>query len=562
MDTHKHFEENLVAYLMGELAEQDRSALEAHLKSCSRCAAALAGYRETLAAVDRLPQIEPSPNFTQRVLLAARVARAHAEREAADRDLDRECPPVPMAREVPGWPTRLALFAGKVAAVAAAVAIVMVITGRGIHDDNPPPTSHDTPISMKLPPTGPNIVSPDSELFPPDALEYAETQDFGRPNVDLPQIEDVASAAPSAPTTLPDGPEKLQIMRTESTNSAYAARLDWRKRKEAMRAASADIRTANAIVQGLWWLARHQDSDGKWDAAAYTAHCTKERLCKDLNVTPTLSNEGVTAAAVLAMLGDGNTPNRGKFRQSVARGLDWLQGRQQANGSFGIESPGDRQYLLAHAMATGALAEAYGMTGDPRYRASAQKATEFLIARDVPLPDNPDAGGELAAFATARMVALNAADLARLDVPRQAIQSTAAALAKAASQPTTAYTSPGPATANGSSRVSTGMMALLAPGSETNRSLLLGEVGRLHSDPPDWRKNGQVYWLLGSVIMKKAEPDAYRHWYQALQQTLIRNQRESGHAIGSWVPKDTGSQLGGRVFSTALSIMALEVPYR
>ena len=559
MDTHKHFEENLVAYLMGELADQDRSALEAHLASCSHCAACLAEYRETLAATDAVPQIEPSPHFTQRVLLSARVARAHADRE--DAESGRECPPVPMAREVAAWPTRLALFAGKAAAVAAAVAIVMVITGKAIHEDAPPPSA-EKPISMRLPSGGPNIMSAEPDFYPPDALQNTETQDIARLNVDVQPMDTVDVQAAPAPTMYPDTFDRLQVLRFESANPAYAARLDWRKKKESMRAAAADSRAAYAIIQGLWWLARHQDSDGKWDASAYTAHCAKERLCKDINLTPTLSNEGVTAAALLAMLGDGNTPSRGKFRQSVARGLEWLQGRQQANGgAIGVESPGDRHFLLAHAMATAALAEAYGMTGDPRYRIGAQKAVEFLAARDTAPPDAANIGGEAAALATARMVALNAADVARLDVPRQAIEQTAAALAKAATYPATAYAAPAP-DASSSSHVSPAMLALMAPGSETNRALLLGEVGRLHSEPPDWKKNGQIHWLLGSVIMKKADADAYRHWYQALQQTLIRNQRESGHAIGSWVPKDSGSQLGGRVFSTALSILALEIPYR
>ena len=40
MDTHKHYEEDLVEYLMGELSAQDRSAVEGHVASCSKCAAA------------------------------------------------------------------------------------------------------------------------------------------------------------------------------------------------------------------------------------------------------------------------------------------------------------------------------------------------------------------------------------------------------------------------------------------------------------------------------------------------------------------------------------------
>ena len=51
-----------------------------------------------------------------------------------------------------------------------------------------------------------------------------------------------------------------------------------------------------------------------------------------------------------------------------------LLGKQKADGSFT-----DGQSLYDHAIATAALAEAYGMTHDPAYKKGAQAAVTYLV---------------------------------------------------------------------------------------------------------------------------------------------------------------------------------------
>jgi len=556
MDAHKHFQDDLVAYLMDELEAPARQALEEHLAACGVCRRALEAYRQTLRAADAIPQVEPRPGFTGHVVLAARRARAEYERASAPRPAVQQ----PTQIVLP-WTVRLRTAAIRVASIAAVVVIVLLVTEKAIHEEAPPQGGR--PAAMNLPPRGMDISTRRPDLIWPEAEPAIGPSDPETLALELPPL-DLGELPPLPPNTqFPHALEKLPVARMEAPSyDIYAARVEWTKRREALRTADADVRVANAIVRGLWWLARHQDADGKWDATGFTSHCTKERLCKDA-VPAVIPDEGVTAGALLALLGDGHTPSRGKpqFRACVARGLQWLVSRQQADGSIGPE-PETPHFLLAHSIATAALAEAYGMTGEARFRAAAQRAVDYLAAHDVALLDGSqkiNAGS--VPLATARMAALASAGEARLNVPGDAIAQVAKVFDAAAKQPITSYAAPWPAPA-AESRITPGMLALLAPAPQPDRSLLLGEVGRLHIDPPDWKKNGQIYWLVGSAIMKKAETDSWRHWYQALQQTLIRNQRESGHAIGSWLPMDSGAKMGGRVFSTALSIMALETPYR
>ncbi|MFN8589735.1 MAG: zf-HC2 domain-containing protein [Candidatus Eisenbacteria bacterium] len=65
-------------YLDDELVPAQREAFDAHLATCSHCAAELALYRQVFADLESLPLLEPSADLADRVL--AEVMPAHASR--------------------------------------------------------------------------------------------------------------------------------------------------------------------------------------------------------------------------------------------------------------------------------------------------------------------------------------------------------------------------------------------------------------------------------------------------------------------------------------------------
>ncbi|NQT18201.1 MAG: hypothetical protein HQ592_00755 [Planctomycetes bacterium] len=354
----------------------------------------------------------------------------------------------------------------------------------------------------------------------------------------------------------------LHIAKVQIPNSAYEARLDWRKKKNAMRRAAVGSEARFAIVQGLWWLARHQDLDGKWSAAKFTVHCGNSRNCAD-HSAPSLSDEAITATALLAMLGDGHTPSQGKFRAHVARGIQWLQSRQQPDGAIGEATNRNKHFLLGHAIATAALAEAYGITGEARYRASAQKAVGYLLEHDITVIDEKlQVKTANIGLAAVRMAALGAAEIARLDLTRGSATAAARRLAGIRDIQASVYTSQAPSAMTTRPAITVGMLALLDPTSKPDDSLLNGEAPRMREHMPDWETNGQTYWLCGSIVAKRIGKNVWWRWNQALQKTLSKHQVKRGHAIGSWQANDPTTKLGGRVFATALSVLALETPYR
>ena len=59
--TCERFEELLSAYLEGEVAAEERRAMDAHAASCPACAGLLAAFREMASAMAGFPEAEPGP---------------------------------------------------------------------------------------------------------------------------------------------------------------------------------------------------------------------------------------------------------------------------------------------------------------------------------------------------------------------------------------------------------------------------------------------------------------------------------------------------------------------
>jgi anti-sigma factor RsiW len=63
----------LSAFLDGELSEDEREAVKAHLEACASCSEDLRRFKAADAGLRALPPVEPSPFFAARVAAAARA---------------------------------------------------------------------------------------------------------------------------------------------------------------------------------------------------------------------------------------------------------------------------------------------------------------------------------------------------------------------------------------------------------------------------------------------------------------------------------------------------------
>ncbi|MCA9034746.1 MAG: terpene cyclase/mutase family protein [Planctomycetaceae bacterium] len=70
------------------------------------------------------------------------------------------------------------------------------------------------------------------------------------------------------------------------------------------------------------------------------------------------------------------------------------------------------------------------------------------------------------------------------------------------------------------------------------------------------------YWYYGTLAMYQYGGTPWEDWNNAIRDLLISEQRSDGPNAGSWDPKDPWGRYGGRLYSTALATLTLEVYYR
>src|SRR5262249_24512847 len=142
-----------------------------------------------------------------------------------------------------------------------------------------------------------------------------------------------------------------------SAGSVYAGRLDGKE--GLLSAGGGDGATEGAVHMALEWLARHQESDGAWNAARFEKRCQGPRAGGPADEPYVVATP---ALALMPFLGAGHTYKDGPWKDAVRRGLVALHDRQRADGGF--ETGQKRVY--GDAFATLAVSEAYGLAKDER----------------------------------------------------------------------------------------------------------------------------------------------------------------------------------------------------
>jgi hypothetical protein len=86
--------------------------------------------------------------------------------------------------------------------------------------------------------------------------------------------------------------------------------------------------------------------------------------------------------------------------------------------------------------------------------------------------------------------------------------------------------------------------------------------------PPRWDEAAGTidyyYWYYGTLAMFQVGGDPWERWNKAMTGSLVAHQRldKADCRYGSWDPIDPWAADGGRVYSTAINTLSLEVYYR
>jgi hypothetical protein len=134
--------------------------------------------------------------------------------------------------------------------------------------------------------------------------------------------------------------------------------------------------TERAVQLGLSWISRHQSLYGSLDPNKFFDRCSHEPTCKKTGSRWMLDKIGCTSLAALACLGGGYSTDKGKYKDTLQRLLDYIEVRQTADGNY---PPGDRFEGYQRPIAVYALAEAFNITGDMRYEPYLRRGISFLV---------------------------------------------------------------------------------------------------------------------------------------------------------------------------------------
>lgn len=197
-------QEELVAYCDGELPEEDRARIAAHLSTCSACSREVAQYTRVNTLLTQVERIAPSPDFA-----ATFWQRLEQEKRAT---------PMPESRLARWWREwRESLTSWQLApalAGAASIAIFFgyILSDRGLDKPEQVPGKDGTPrrIAQPVPSSDvPALVQEKTGLF----VNYrviAELEKFARfeeiAAVQLPEDESIGIAENDIPKDLLDKP--------------------------------------------------------------------------------------------------------------------------------------------------------------------------------------------------------------------------------------------------------------------------------------------------------------------------------------------------------------------
>jgi Ca-activated chloride channel family protein len=359
------------------------------------------------------------------------------------------------------------------------------------------------------------------------------------------------------------------------------------KRKAMLAQYGGTQHTERAVTGALIWLARHQDrSNGSWSLKDYNRQCRGGDVsCAGPGRDG--AEAAATACGLLPFLGAGQThKSKGPYQKTIFDGVNCLIKHQKPDGDLSADAP-EGQKMLAHALATTALCEAYGLTGDKNVGQAAQAGVRFIIAAQ-----DKKTGGWSArpglppctSITVWQLMALTSAKASGLSLsanrPETAPAAGAAAPAKdTASAPAdvlelaakfldsvqaeggTKYGETSPKDVSDRATA----MALLARqylGWKRDKPAIKAAIESLAEAGP--AKNDIVYNLFATMFMHNCPGYEWDLWNRQMRRLLVDSQVKDGScANGSWpVPADADAAEGSRLFQTAVNTMVLEVYYR
>jgi hypothetical protein len=423
-------------------------------------------------------------------------------------------------------------------------------------------------LSMAELPIDPTLASSPSELSPPPTVPIATDRN--------------SATAANIPT--------MYRMRMSPDRAQYAANL------------GGDALTETAVQNALAWLSRNQSPDGSWNAEQHGAGGDPRGAAAQPEGqyranAGRRADTAMTGLALLAFLGAGHTHRDGPYANTVRGGLQYLLSQQFPSGDLsgrtqvGQDPTVRYARMYSHGMAGLAIAEAYAMTGDPSLLPPLQAAATYSLQAMNPRTGGwrydfaSDDPGDTSQFGWQAMFLHSASKSSAIAIPgptRLGLQRFVDSVSTGRHGGLAVYrnTSQGmrPVAAAATPAMTAEAMAMrcllelpiAANAAREAQEMILANL-------PGHSQENLYYWYYAALTMfqlrsqqpaalgsSPASPSemAWQRWNESMKQQLCTSQTVHGTEAGSWNPTCIWGSYGGRVYSTAVACMCLEVYYR
>ena len=342
-------------------------------------------------------------------------------------------------------------------------------------------------------------------------------------------------------------------------------------RKETIAKLGGTPETEEAVRKALIWVARHQSKDGRWDVDGFMNNYHLKGRRADGRGNRANQDVGVTALAGLAFVGAGHThvPARGaegpnEYAENVRKAIDWLLAGQKKDGDLR-----QRGQMYDHCLATMLLAESFSMTGDERLGEPIQRAVDFTLKAQNPNSGwryEPRSDNDTSVLGWALM-ALKSAEIAGFQVPPKAYRWAANWLDRVRKGKHKGLYEYQPGRNPSPAMTAEGLFSEMLIDYNPDSPRTAESVDYLLKHKPRWRPQNQedtnlYYWYYATMAMHQLGGPKWDQWNREIRETLVKAQRKDGPCAGSWDSRTRWGQFGGRVYSTALATLILEVYYR
>jgi len=356
--------------------------------------------------------------------------------------------------------------------------------------------------------------------------------------------------------------------------SVYRLRSDEERGKAVMKFGGSQ-ETEDAVDRSLHWMASVQDPAGFWHAGGYGETSENDSGTGDQSQRPDV---GITSLAVLAFLGKLNTVDEGIYSPVVNQALRWIVSQQtrrhwgegwgSTDGYLGGNAS-EFEAMYCHAMATFALAEAYAMSrNSPEAQwlhAPLQKAVNFILDTQ-----NVDGGwryvkgqreGDMSIFGW-QLMALKSAQAAGIPVEERRLAMMRRFLVEQRIGSSGGLAGFRPREAAGASAAAETLYCRQMLGMTNAPDVIDDAVRIIVSNLPRRSTLNYYYWYYGTLALYQHGGPEWEQWNTAVRNMLVAEQRRTGPMAGSWDPLDVWGSYGGRMYSTAIATLSLEVYYR